>query len=65
MSIQKMREDIGILAKQLAYIEAIRLAENQPGGYPGDKRARAAAILKDYLVNFEKVAEIADRRGAK
>jgi len=57
-----MSEDIGTLAKQLAYIKAIRQAENQPGAYPGDRKNRAAAIRKDYLANFEKVGEIVARR---
>jgi hypothetical protein len=58
-----MREEIGILAKQLAYIEAIRQAEAATSGYPSDRKARASAILKDYLANFEKVQEIVARRG--
>lgn len=65
MSAQKMREDIAVLARQLVYIEGIRLAENQPGGYPGDRKNRAAAILKDYLANFEAVAEIVARRSKR
>ena len=62
MSIQKMREDIGILARQLVYIEAIRRTETEPSGYPGDRKNRSAAIRKDYLANYEKVAEIDARR---
>jgi hypothetical protein len=60
-----MREDIGILARQLAYIEEIRQAETALGGYASDRKARAGAILKDYLVNFELVQEIVARRGSK
>lgn len=62
MSIQKMREDIGVLAKQLVYIEEIRQAENAPGRYASERKAKAERVLKVYLENFPAVEEIADRR---
>lgn len=62
MSIQKMREDIGVLAKQLVYIERIRQAENAPGRYQSERRANAERILKVYLENYSAVVEVADRR---
>jgi hypothetical protein len=60
-----MREDIGILAKQLAFIEEIRQAETALSGYASDRKARAGAILKDYLANYELVKEIIARRESK